>query len=95
VLGGSADLKADWTKPISPNDGARKKGATKRIEEARQNGKWCRGRDLNPHGLEAHWLLRPARLPSSATAAQALSILLRQKFVVNITSLMRLIERRQ
>jgi hypothetical protein len=31
---------------------------------------WCRGRDLNPHGLIAHWLLRPARLPSSATAAK-------------------------
>jgi hypothetical protein len=44
-----------------------------------QNGKWCRGRDLNPHGLKAHWLLRPARLPSSATAAQALSILQQQK----------------
>ena len=36
---------------------------------------WCRGRDLNPHGLIAHWLLRPARLPSSATAAKALLIL--------------------
>ena len=25
--------------------------------------KWCRGRDLNPHGRKAHYALNVARLP--------------------------------